>query len=361
MTRTILVLVACGLLLAPSLQAAAPAPTPQERLARQTVERFEISTTLKDAIQHYAKLAEVKIEVDWPALRAAGVKEDARVTLKVPLRATVGQVLDLTLAQVAQPGRPLAWCADNDGVWVSSQIDVMYRGQLVRRYAASRPAGPAPTTAAEFDFEKVAVDKVFDFLHNLSGVNFVVNWRSLEQAGIARDTPVSLKARDISIARALDLVLDQLNAGRGRFECVYWVIDEGVVSVATGAALNTELRVRTWDVSDLLLVIPSAQRPALAGAAGPSGPRTDSGNTGRQESDNLFVRPANGGAANRPDDPAALRQAQADNLVGMIKDSIGEDMWQPTGKGNIRILRGQMIITQTPLGFKLLQEAMRIR
>ncbi len=33
-------------------------------------------------------------------------------------------------------------------------------------------------------------------------------------------------------------------------------------------------------------------------------------------------------------------------------------MWRPVGRGSIRILRGQLIITQTPLGFKLLEESL---
>ena len=33
-------------------------------------------------------------------------------------------------------------------------------------------------------------------------------------------------------------------------------------------------------------------------------------------------------------------------------------MWEPTGKGSINILRTKLIITQTPLGFKLLEESL---
>jgi hypothetical protein len=44
-----------------------------------------------------------------------------------------------------------------------------------------------------------------------------------------------------------------------------------------------------------------------------------------------------------------------------LKDSIGEDMWKPDGKGSISILNGKLVISQTLLGFKLMETAGRKR
>ena len=43
----------------------------------------------------------------------------------------------------------------------------------------------------------------------------------------------------------------------------------------------------------------------------------------------------------------------------MIQNAIGEEFWQPMGKGTIQIIRGQMVISQSRLGFMLLGRAMR--
>ena len=44
-----------------------------------------------------------------------------------------------------------------------------------------------------------------------------------------------------------------------------------------------------------------------------------------------------------------------DNLLGIIKDSIGADMWAPDGKGSVQFLGTKLVISQTMLGFKLLE------
>jgi hypothetical protein len=53
------------------------------------------------------------------------------------------------------------------------------------------------------------------------------------------------------------------------------------------------------------------------------------------------------------------RQQVNDALIAVIKQSIGEDMWQPTGKGDVKLLGTRLVITQTPLGFRLLEQAFR--
>ena len=45
-----------------------------------------------------------------------------------------------------------------------------------------------------------------------------------------------------------------------------------------------------------------------------------------------------------------------ETLITTIKESIGEEMWQPEGKGSIKLLRNNLIITQSLLGFKLMRE-----
>ena len=50
-----------------------------------------------------------------------------------------------------------------------------------------------------------------------------------------------------------------------------------------------------------------------------------------------------------------------EGLIAIIKASIGEDMWQDQGKGSIRIFGNRLIISQTTLGFKLLDKSLRRR
>lgn len=199
---------------------------------------------------------------------------------------------------------------------------------------------------------------VIEFLRDLTGLNLHVNWRALETTGITKDTPITLKAHGISIRRLLDLLMDQLSAGRDRFSSVYWIVNEGVVQIATGDAFNRSTRTRVFDVSDLLMHIPNFQGPRVTLQSESN--QTTGQETTQTTAQSLFEA--------TPADQSSDGQGQGDRreelrqkLIEVIKLSIGEEMWAPQGKGSIRILKGQMIITQTPLGFKLLETSMTVR
>ena len=57
------------------------------------------------------------------------------------------------------------------------------------------------------------------------------------------------------------------------------------------------------------------------------------------------------------DSRAVQRKEIRDTLIKTIKEAIGEDMWTPTGKGSIKMIGNRLVISQTLLGFKLLEES----
>lgn len=348
------------------LAAAAWAETPAEAMSKK-LDHPSITGPLKDAFGKIGKLAGVKIVPDWDAIKASGVKEDERVVVKAS-QATAEQVLELLLSQVAASGEPLAWYADSEAVHVTTQMRVMYRKQLARTplsLVTTQDAGDGKgekkrtsvgkDKIAKLNFDGMPLEDVLTFLRQVADVNMTVNWKSLEEIKVDRKTPVSLTATDISAARALDLVLDQLTTSRDKMQRVYWVVDEGVVVVATGAALDQKTVTRIYGVGDVLTVVPNFKGPKInlqsdlssgGGTTGVTGGAGGGGNTGVFTSDPIKAEEEN---------TVENRKEMQEAFVGVVKDSIGADMWQPTGKGSIRIFRGQMIVTQTLLGFKLME------
>jgi len=53
------------------------------------------------------------------------------------------------------------------------------------------------------------------------------------------------------------------------------------------------------------------------------------------------------------------KKKQQEKVIESIKTAIGLDMWQPDGKGSIRVINSKLVISQTLLGFKLLENALR--
>jgi hypothetical protein len=66
--------------------------------------------------------------------------------------------------------------------------------------------------------------------------------------------------------------------------------------------------------------------------------------TGRARRAGAIFTPQPQGPAPQAD-PTQDRQRTENEIINMIKDMIGPEMWQPQGKGSIRILRGQLIIS----------------
>ncbi len=199
------------------------------------------------------------------------------------------------------------------------------------------------------------------YVREAINVNFNVNWKSLEDAGIAKDTQITLDVRDVSYGRLLDLILDQVNGGKDKLSRVYWVIDDGVVTIATGNALNEQVLTKVVDISDLLHVTPNFSGPVmdlsntLANVAG-------NGSGGSGGGSGLFQGNQQGTNTNTDTDStnmAEARQKLRDTIMESIKGSIGDDMWKPDGKGSISIVGSKMVISQTLLGFKLMEMSNR--
>lgn len=356
------------LLLAASLASAGSADklTPTKRLVREMPKVSLAKMPLMRVLAHYEKLSGLTLQADWEALGGAGVTKETPVTLKAG-KLTFDKLLDLTLNSAAKEGRPLAWYLSGSTVHVSTQMRVILRGRT--RFAGRvRPRGKSPvrlrgtySAAREINFDKTPLHLAIEFLRDLAGTNFHVNWRALEESGISRETPVTVKVSNVTVGRVLDLVLDQLNVNRDRLGRVYWVIQEGVVHIATGEVLNRNTKVRIYDVGDLLMVVPNFQGPRISMDTG----NANNGSSGGGLFDDVGgggsgVGTTSGSGSGRGEetDIAEQRQRLRDNLIETIKNTIGEEMWEPTGKGSIKILRTKLIIAQTPLGFKLLEEAL---
>jgi hypothetical protein len=369
-------------------QTSQPAKLPLAQRINQVIDAPAIAgMPLEKALEQYAREYHLNFVVDWKALRMAGVTSQTPVTVPGG-KLSIAKVLDLTTRAVPANRNAVAWRMMGDDILISTQMRILLAGGLGRlpifapsssmtaspsdkkptgqETAArdSRSAGPA----SEINFDNMPLSTVLDSFRDTAKVNVHVNWRSLEAAGITRDTAVTLKVRDVSIAKAMDLVFDGLNGGKDKFSCMYWVVDEGVVEIATGEALNNTSKTKVFDVGDLLMSVPNFDVPGVgtvsnSGGTGTNG-NTTGGNSGGASGSSMGSSPGySGSSGNTGNNNAAgngnQRQQVADTLIAIIKDAIGQDMWQPTGKGDVKLLGNRLVISQTPLGFKLMEQAFR--
>lgn len=161
-------------------------------------------------------------------------------------------------------------------------IDPVLRAQLDRQLP-------------QVEFNGVGLTDVIDFLRDVSGANIVVNWKDLEAAGIDRNSPVTVKLRNIKFSKALSVILDSLFLSNAKQGSLLWRADGNILTILSTGDAGKVIR-RTYDVHDL-----------------------------------------------------AAEGGKADSLVRMITGSIDAGSWKDNGgtTGTIKFEGGKLVITQT--------------
>jgi hypothetical protein len=82
----------------------------------------------------------------------------------------------------------------------------------------------------EVRLENIPLADAIDELREISGSNVFVNWRALEGVGIDKTTPVSARLRDVTLARALRMILLDVGGGNVKLD---FINDDGVIAIST--------------------------------------------------------------------------------------------------------------------------------
>jgi beta-lactamase regulating signal transducer with metallopeptidase domain len=138
--------------------------------------------------------------------------------------------------------------------------------------ANARAAEKLTKTLQKVDFPGVALGDALDFIRDAVGVDIMVEWPALEQIGVTRDTPVTLRLHEPATADAVLSLMFRAMGGQLQHE-----IDKGVV-VVSPSHRETATIMRVYDVSDLIGEKTTAEVaepgkglrgiPALSGARG---------------------------------------------------------------------------------------------
>lgn len=144
--------------------------------------------SLSDVLEFIRDETPVYLCVNWRSLRGAGVEPDATVRLNM-VRPTLRALLDATLGQV-QSARGGAQYAVEDNVvivWAAGAPRPVVTMNLPRAGDREVP---------EVNFDSAPFADVIGFLEDVCGVRFRVDSAALARAGIAADSPVTLRLRD---------------------------------------------------------------------------------------------------------------------------------------------------------------------
>lgn len=185
------------------------------------------------------------------------------------------------------------------------------------------------------DFRANQLANVMEYLRNVTGANFVVQWRALEAAGITKETPITMQLNNVAAERALRLILDE--AG-GDLVKLSYSVDEGVVVVATAEFLAAKTEIRTYDIRDLILQVPNFEQAPTFDLTQVASDQGGGGGGG-----SLFTPSAS--AAGEESVPRADRITA---IMDLIKNSVARDSWVPVGlTSSMEELNGTIIVNTT--------------
>ena len=159
---------------------------------------------------------------------------------------------------------------------------------------------------AEMNFDAAGLADVIDFLRDVTGgANIVVEWGWLEQAGVDRKAPVTLRVKNVKFGRALDLVLSSAAANVP----LGYTVDGNIIRISTREHLDSISDVRVYDVRDII-----------------------------------------------------ASEVQIQDLTKLITESVAPDSWRDSGGsvGVIRPTRNKLVVSQTPMNHREIRSVLQM-
>jgi len=223
---------------------------------------------------------------------------------------------------------------------------VLAVGSFVPSYAqvnSDRARKALTTPIKELNVENVPMSRVIDHLRAFSGANIVVNWKVLETAGIAKDTPITLNVRERTLRKMLRLVLDQA----GTSALLVFNVSDNVIEVTTQEDADRKMITKVYVVDDLVMTNNNPSPPPQIDLNSATRSGTTSGGSGG----GMGIGGGGGGggifkedtvASNNDDSP----QKRGDDLAKMIRDIIRPNIWKENGgECSVVFFSGKLIVT----------------
>ena len=179
-------------------------------------------------------------------------------------------------------------------------------------------------------FTDNTLEDVLNFVATVTNLNVDVDWDSLAEVGVDRDTLVSLNLQPLPARTILDRVLDKVSPDE--FNAASWAVNDGILVVASESALRRSTFIQIYDIQDLLFQVPDfTEVPDLELG------QIVQGQGGSEQDVDIEV----------PD--SLTPEALLERIREIIQTNVDFDGWRDNGgdTGDIQELNGNLIVTNT--------------
>ncbi|MBI5865752.1 MAG: STN domain-containing protein [Planctomycetes bacterium] len=195
----------------------------------------------------------------------------------------------------------------------------------------------------DISLKDVPLRQAIEQLQQTLGVNTHVFWAKMSEVGASVDTPISVSLKNVTIERALRLVLDE--AGDVRLT---YAVDDGILLIGPEESLSRRMKTVVYDVRELLMLMADSgfsqeeavsTSPAAPGPVAVPGPSAGAAGSVGEPIPTLGAVFAARAPALRKTEPLERQ------LVGMIQRTIRPDSWEENGGlGNIEFFHGALVV-----------------
>jgi hypothetical protein len=208
----------------------------------------------------------------------------------------------------------------------------------------------------ELTFEDLPLQQVMDWLAEFTKLNISVRWQTLADAGVDRDKPISIQARNLRLSQVLWLIMAE--AAGSELKLAYRA-SGNLLILSTADDLDKEMVTKIYDVADLLTRLPRALRQGAfnvtqglgqsggqgggGGGGGAGGGMFGQGQGQQQQQQGAQGAYGAAGGAGGPD-------AQLKELVELIRQTVEPDTWRENGgQGSIIPFQTSIVVRNTIL------------
>ena len=190
------------------------------------------------------------------------------------------------------------------------------------------------------------LEKILNFIRDNTGINMDVRWPVLLNAGIDKNTAVTVNLHDVPISKALTTILSSV----GGTTPLDYTVEDGVVTISTHDDLAATVHpvLLTYNVQDLLVQPSNVTPPSLSLSQA-----TQQGSSGGGGGSGLFQ---DQGGANANQNPQQAEQDIVTQIKTAIK-TVDPTSWVDNGGsiGDIQYFSGMLLIRQTPQNHYLIE------
>ena len=195
----------------------------------------------------------------------------------------------------------------------------------------------------ELNFEDVELKDVIQFVRDVSGMSIYVKWHALNAAGISRNTTVNIHVKNVTMEKALTLILDDVGAAAP----LVWTAEGGVLTISTRDDIDGKEFTRTYAVSHLVRPGRTSLLRRILGGPG----------CGRRATTQPVARRRGRKRPKRLDEQSAEQHLEA--LVGLLREMLYDGVLEEECTERFYASHGLLVAKASVFGHQRIAEAIQ--